>query len=71
MDVTQRFLDYVRFHTTSDDASTSCPSTPGQLTLADHLVQELLQAASPTPPAMKTVMSMATFLPPPAARAAR
>lgn len=44
MDVTQRFLDYVRFHTTSDDASTSCPSTPGQLTLADHLVQELLQA---------------------------
>jgi tripeptide aminopeptidase len=37
----ERFLRYVAINTRSDDASTSCPSTPGQLTLLRLLVNEL------------------------------
>ncbi|MEF3302559.1 peptidase T [Paenibacillus sp. GYB003] len=36
-----RFVSYVRVDTQSDDASETCPSTPGQLTLARMLVEEL------------------------------
>lgn len=41
MSVISRFLRYVTYHTTSDDASQSVPSTPGQLELAKLLVTEL------------------------------
>ena len=39
----ERFLRYVAVDTRADDASTSCPSTPGQLQLARMLVAELAQ----------------------------
>ncbi|WBW49218.1 peptidase T [Peptoniphilus equinus] len=39
--IVQRFLDYISYETTSDESSTTCPSTPGQLVLAKHLVEEL------------------------------
>lgn len=38
----ERFLNYITIDTASDEQSTSCPSTPGQWTLARQLVQELL-----------------------------
>jgi len=41
MSVLDRFLRYVRIDTRSDDRSTSCPSTPGQLVLLGLLVDEL------------------------------
>jgi tripeptide aminopeptidase len=37
----ERFLRYVTIDTRADDASASCPSTPGQLTLARLLEEEL------------------------------
>ena len=39
--VTERFLRYVRIDTESDPASSTCPSTPGQLELAALLASEL------------------------------
>lgn len=39
--VLDRFLRYVTVDTRADDRSASCPSTPGQLTLAHSLVLEL------------------------------
>ena len=36
-----RFLKYVSFETTSDEASESCPSTERQLALGNYLVKEL------------------------------
>ncbi|MCA0756285.1 peptidase T [Paenibacillus sp. N4] len=36
-----RFISYAKVNTQSDDSSPSCPSTPGQLTLAGMLVEEL------------------------------
>ena len=41
MNAVERFLRYVTFTTTSDEESECCPSTPGQLVLADVLVEEL------------------------------
>lgn len=41
MTVTQRFLKYVSFHTSSDDSSAAVPSTPRQLELAEYIVSEL------------------------------
>ena len=41
MTVAQRFLKYTGFETTSCEASESCPSTPGQMVLAQALVEEL------------------------------
>ena len=41
MSVKERFLRYAQVETTSCEASTSCPSTPGQWTLARQLVDEL------------------------------
>lgn len=38
----KRFLGYVSFDTQSNDANASCPSTPGQLVLAAHLKQEMI-----------------------------
>lgn len=43
MNVTERFLRYVSFDTQSDNRSSEVPSTPGQLTLAKVLVDELLE----------------------------
>jgi tripeptide aminopeptidase len=40
--VLDRFLRYCMINTRSDEASTSCPSTPGQLTLLRILVNELI-----------------------------
>ena len=41
MTAIDRFLTYVTFDTTSDEASETCPSTAKQLILADYLVKEL------------------------------
>ena len=41
MTVTERFLRYIQVETTSDEASATCPSTPGQWDLARLLVDEL------------------------------
>ncbi len=41
MTVKERFLKYVQIETTSDESSPTCPSTPGQLTLAHVLVDEM------------------------------
>ncbi|MBR4080914.1 MAG: peptidase T [Clostridia bacterium] len=42
MTVKERFLRYVQVETTSDQNSPTCPSTPGQLTLGQLLVDEML-----------------------------
>ena len=39
--VLERFLHYVSFNTKSDEASATCPSTPGQLILGEALVAEM------------------------------
>lgn len=39
--VVERFLRYVNFETTSDEASETCPSTPGQKVLGAKLVEEM------------------------------
>lgn len=41
MTVSERFLKYVSFHTTSDEESSAAPSTPRQLELGKYLVSEL------------------------------
>lgn len=41
MNITDRFLKYVSFTTTSDENTNMTPSTPGQLIFAKHIVQEL------------------------------
>ena len=41
MTVTQRFLDYISYATTSDEASQTIPSTDSQKVLGKHLVEEL------------------------------
>lgn len=38
----ERFLKYVQFHTTSDEASLSCPSTNRQLQFAQYLREECI-----------------------------
>lgn len=39
----ERFITYVKVDTQSNEQSTTCPTTPGQLTLANMLVEELKQ----------------------------
>lgn len=41
MNATDRFINYVKFETTSNEESAACPSTDCQLVFADHLVNEL------------------------------
>ena len=41
MNLTDRFLKYVSFTTTSDDNTNMTPSTPGQMVIALYLVEEL------------------------------
>jgi tripeptide aminopeptidase len=41
MNITERFLKYVSFHTTSDANTNLTPSTPGQMIFAQYLVEEL------------------------------
>lgn len=41
MNITERFLKYVSFHTTSDTETNLTPSTPGQMVFAQYLVEEL------------------------------
>ena len=41
MNITDRFLKYVSFTTTSDENTNLTPSTPGQLVFAKYLVEEL------------------------------
>ncbi|HIS99801.1 MAG TPA: peptidase T [Candidatus Faecaligallichristensenella faecipullorum] len=43
MDVTERFLKYVSFDTTSSEESNTCPTTPGQRLLGEELVKEMLE----------------------------
>ena len=40
-EIIDRFASYVKVDTQSNDANHTCPSTPGQLTLATMLVDEL------------------------------
>jgi len=40
-DITERFLKYVSFTTTSDENTNMTPSTPGQMIFARYLVEEL------------------------------
>ncbi|MBA4536390.1 peptidase T [Bacillus aquiflavi] len=42
-EIIARFTSYVKVDTQSNEDSTTCPSTPGQLTLGKMLVQELQQ----------------------------
>lgn len=41
MNITERFLKYVSFATTSDENTGLTPSTPGQMVLAQYIVEEL------------------------------
>lgn len=41
MNITDRFLKYVSFTTTSDENTKMTPSTPGQMVFATHLAEEL------------------------------
>lgn len=41
MTVSERFLNYVSYETTSDESSDSCPSTPAQRVLGAALVEEM------------------------------
>ena len=41
MTVTEKFLRYIQIESTSDEGSNTCPSTPGQWTVAKLLVEEL------------------------------
>ena len=41
MNIVDRFLKYVSFETTSDENTGTTPSTPGQMTLAKYLAEEL------------------------------
>ncbi len=41
MTVVDRFLQYVKFDTQSDELTNLTPSTPGQMIFAQHLEQEL------------------------------
>ena len=43
MNITERFLKYVSFPTTSDENTGVTPSTPGQMVLAEYLRQELTE----------------------------
>lgn len=43
MTITERFLRYVSFHTTSDETTRTTPSTPGQMEFAKYLADELKQ----------------------------
>ena len=40
-EILERFIEYVKIDTQANDESTTCPSTPGQLTLLNKLVDEL------------------------------
>lgn len=40
-EIIERFTSYVKVDTQSNESNESCPSTPGQLTLANMLVEEL------------------------------
>lgn len=40
-EIIERFISYVRVDTQSNEESETCPSTPGQFTLANMLVEEL------------------------------
>ncbi|MBO5553688.1 MAG: peptidase T [Paludibacteraceae bacterium] len=42
MNIVDRFLKYVSFHTTSDENTNMTPSTPGQMEFAKYLKEELL-----------------------------
>jgi len=41
MNITERFLKYVSFTTTSDENTNMTPSTPGQMVFAKYLIEEL------------------------------
>jgi len=43
MNITDRFLHYVSFHTTSDENTGMNPSTPGQMVFAKALAEELVE----------------------------
>ena len=43
MNIVDRFLKYVSFHTTSDENTNMTPSTPGQMEFAKYLADELKQ----------------------------
>lgn len=42
MNITERFLSYVKFDTQSSEEAEGCPSTPKQLVFAEYLKNELV-----------------------------
>ena len=42
MNITERFLSYVKFDTQSNEEAEGCPSTPKQLVFAEYLKNELI-----------------------------
>ena len=43
MNLVDRFLQYVKFDTQSDELTNMTPSTPGQMVFAEHLRDELIE----------------------------
>ena len=41
MEIAERFINYTRFDTQSDDSSETVPSTPKQLVFAEYLKKEM------------------------------
>lgn len=60
-DVVDRFLRYVKVHTTSDESSETCPSTKCQWDLAKMLVQEMADMGLKNPSVDENGYVTATF----------
>ena len=68
MEVTQRFLKYVSFDTTSSEMSDTVPTTDHQKVLGRYLAQELAELGLEGPTWTTTAMCMPCCPPPPGAR---
>ena len=49
MNVVDRFLEYVKFDTQSDELTNLTPSTPGQMVFAQYLEEKLKEFIGHTP----------------------
>ena len=57
----ERFLRYVKIHTTSDPDSESCPSTQCQFDLAKILVEEMKEIGLAPPPSKDIMRAMESW----------